>query len=122
MSKFVCSECGSTDLAYRKFIKCITPVEIKEDGTIVYLSSVIDEDNTLGVECRFVCADCGHTIYHRGNPLETEGDLLYFLDLTNEERKQQNDDYFARIQDELNYKEQQRQEFEASICEIPEDQ
>jgi hypothetical protein len=115
MIKFVCNNCGSSNLSYQKYVKCVTPVEIKEDETVVYRSSAIDEDDSLGVECRFCCANCGTTIYHRGDPLETEGDLLHYLSMSEDERKRQNDKYFDLIQSQLDYDEQQRQEFEESM-------
>lgn len=121
MSMFVCDNCGSTSLAYQKYVKCVNPVQIQEDETVVYLPSAIDEDDSLGVNCGFCCAHCGTMVHQCAAPIGTEGELLHYLGMTEDERKRQNDAYFASVQAEYEHEEQLRQEFEESICEIVED-
>ena len=62
MVKFKCSKCGSDKLSYKKFVKCLSPVVRKNDGTYEYLPSEYDEDDYLPVDCGFVCADCGDPV------------------------------------------------------------
>ncbi|MFH1615756.1 MAG: hypothetical protein ABIG61_11835, partial [Planctomycetota bacterium] len=77
--KFQCSECGSKNLGYKKFVKCITPVSLQENGQLEYKLSEIDEDDYLATSNGFVCMDCGSFIEHRGCKMETEQELLSYL-------------------------------------------
>lgn len=121
MINFKCERCGSSKLAYRKFVSCITPIQILEDETIYYSPSIINEDHSLGVNYGFCCADCGTMIYHRNDPLETEGELMWYLSLSEDERQRQENEYFEQIRAQQDYEEQQRREFDELISQIVED-
>ena len=77
--EFECCECKSNQLAYQKYVKCLTPVSLQENGHIEYGPSSYDEDDYLAVSNGFLCADCGHMVEHCGCHFEAEKDLLDYL-------------------------------------------
>ena len=79
LNNFNCRRCGKHNLAYEKYVKCVEPVNIKNDGHIEYAAAIIDQDNALGAEFGYVCADCGHLVYHCGRRIETEKELIDYL-------------------------------------------
>ena len=92
--KFKCSCCGSDNLAYKSYVKCITPIQVQQDGVLFYSSSVADTDDELGVENGFCCEDCGQMVEFCGFEIETEEDLFTYLCLSEEEKlKQQQECY-----------------------------
>ena len=107
---FNCKNCGSSKLSYQKFVKCITPIEIKEDKTVFYKSSKIDEDDYLVTSNGFCCADCNHLIDHCGCHLETEKELVNYLTLDPVLRDQQEQDYHAYIDAQGSTQEQRAKE------------
>ncbi len=64
--KFECQECGSNQLAYQNYVKCITPVELKEDGFMEYGLSQFDESDFMCSDNDFICLDCKSDIEHCG--------------------------------------------------------
>lgn len=36
MRKFECEKCGSGKLAYQKYVKCVSPVEMDENNNMTY--------------------------------------------------------------------------------------
>ncbi len=115
MRNFQCSKCNSSKLSYQQYVKCTMPVQIQHDGTIYYSPSIINEDHSLGVNYGFCCADCGTMIYHRSDPLQTEGELIWYLSLSEDERQRQENEYFEQIRAQQDYEEQQRREFDELI-------
>jgi hypothetical protein len=96
--KFECNECGGHELAYQKYVKCITPVEIKDDGTLFYKTSEIDEDDYLGgVSNGFCCKDCGQMLEYCGCYFDVEKDLLDYFEIDPEVRQQQQKDYEEQL-------------------------
>ncbi|MHC4183949.1 MAG: hypothetical protein ACYSR0_11435 [Planctomycetota bacterium] len=93
MNTFTCEKCGSHKLAYKKFVKCIVPVERHGNGRLEYLSSVIDEDDYLATENGFICQDCETFIGHCGSWMENEQDLVALLNMDPELRRQQQKEY-----------------------------
>ncbi len=92
MCRFVCKQCGSEQLSYKKYAKCITQVEMHADGRMEYLASVTDEDDFLATENGFICYDCGTFVEHFGCRMETEQHLRSYWSMSPELRKQQEDD------------------------------
>ena len=105
--EFTCSECGSHELGYQKFVKCVTPVTIKEDGHSVYGRSKYDDDDWVAGENGFCCLSCGKLIWHCGWNMEDERMLLQFLQMPLEIRQQEEEEYANRGTAEAEYYEQQ---------------
>ena len=78
---FECCECGSHELGYQKYARCITPVTLKDDDHIEYGQSKIYEDDFIIQENAFVCMDCEGFVEHLGFRMETEQDLLAYLNI-----------------------------------------
>lgn len=108
--KFECRECGSTKLGYNKYVKCITPVTIKDDGQIEYGLSDIDEDEYLCVDNAFVCMDCKHVVKHCGVCFETESELLDYLKMNPRVRQQQQEEYYKKLFAEITAQVEQEKE------------
>ena len=78
--KFKCSQCGSSELGYQKYIKCLTPVTIKEEGLFEYGPSEINEDDYyLCRDYGFICWGCKSLIKHCGDTFKAENILVNFL-------------------------------------------
>ena len=119
MSKFNCKKCKSDKLAYEKFVRCKTPIEINEDGAIVYHDSEIDEDDTIATGDRFCCAKCGHAVLFKADYVKTEDGLKYMLSLSYEERQMIDDEYLAMEFEYADYREEEREDIEEArqFCE-----
>jgi len=74
--KFECKKCGSEELAFTSYAKCLIPVVINEDGSIEFLEPVVNSDDYIDNTDYFCCSDCGS---HVGNHLQTEQELLKYL-------------------------------------------
>ena len=77
--QFTCPKCGADKLSYQKYVKCVTPVSLQENGHIEYGQSIIDEDDCLAALNGFACRKCGVMIEHCGVRLQTEKELLDYL-------------------------------------------
>lgn len=75
-NKFKCKKCGSEELAYRSYAKCLIPVVIREDGSIEYLKPVVDCDDYIHNTGHYCCSGCGSPA---GNYLRSEQELLEYL-------------------------------------------
>ena len=93
MNIFKCKNCSSTNLAYQKYVRSDTPIEIKDDGTVYYCSPVINDDDYLAVSNGFFCRDCGYMLEHSGCRMETEKDLLDYLTMDPEVRNKEQAEY-----------------------------
>ncbi len=78
-NRFECKECGSEDLAISRYAKCLIPVVIKADGTCEYLEAVVDSDDCIDGEDYFCCFNCETPVGDYDNPLQTEEELLDYL-------------------------------------------
>ena len=83
---FNCKECGSANLGYQQWVESFSPVVIDSDGRVEYEQAVVDVNNELGVCGGFLCAACGEKLYLYGSQVETEAELITYLNLTPEER------------------------------------
>ena len=99
--KFECRQCGSSKLGYIKYVKCLTPVTIKDDNNIEYGLSVFDEDDYLATDDGFCCLDCSHIVEHCGCRFQTEKQLLAYLTMVPETKKQQENDYQETLEAEI---------------------
>ena len=92
---FQCRECGSGELAYIKYVKCITPVIVNQDGTLEYLQSQFDEEDYISVGYGFACGN-GHIITRYDSELRYEDDIISFLIMTHKEREKELQDYIEQ--------------------------
>ena len=106
--KYECRECGGSNLEYEKYVKCVLPVENDENGHITYGPSVIDEDDTVPASYGFQCRDCKHSVWHCDFHIRTEEELLSYLNMDPAVRQEQEQDYIAMIDAEI--QEQERRE------------
>lgn len=86
--KFSCEKCGSNQLAYRKWVEC-TEMITQENGHIEYCRGQVDQSKELGAESCYICGNCGTQISLRGFRVETEKELISYLSMTNEQRKEE---------------------------------
>lgn len=86
MFSFKCLKCGSTNMGYQKWVESCSPAVIDSEGHVEYKMAIVDKDNELGAVDGFVCMDCKDTLCLRGSQVETEGELIFYLSLTPEER------------------------------------
>ena len=77
--KFECKECGSGELAFSRYAKCLIPVVIIDDGQLEFLESIVDSDDYIDNEDYFCCFDCGSHVGDHTDPLQTEQELLEYL-------------------------------------------
>lgn len=75
-NKFECKKCGTGELAYSSYAKCLIPVVIREEGSMEYLEAVVDSDDTIQNTGYYCCSECGSPV---GNYLQTEQELLEYL-------------------------------------------
>ena len=104
--EFECCKCESNELAYQKYVKCITPVSVQENSHIEYGLSIYDEDDYLAVSNGFCCADCGHLIEHCGIRMETEKALLDYLTMYPNLRDRQQSNYDEQLEAQIVAQEQ----------------
>jgi len=101
---FECRECGSNELGYQKYVKCVMPVLIKDDGQMEYSLSKIDEDDYLITENSFICMNCKGSVKHCGCEFETESDLLDYLvidPVVRDKDQQEYEENLAAMMDEI---------------------
>ena len=92
-NEFKCWKCGSNKLAYQKYVRCITPLSLRENGQIEYRQSKFDEEDYLAVLNGFCCAECGLLIEHCGFRIETEQELFDYLSMNPKIREQEQKEY-----------------------------
>ena len=78
-NKFECKKCGSGELAFSSYVKCLIPAVIKEDEGIEYLEAVVDSDDYIQNTSYFCCYGCGSQVGDFKEPLRTEEELLVYL-------------------------------------------
>lgn len=85
-NSFTCNICGSENLAYHLYAKCLIPIK-NSDGSMEYLEPTIDIDDYMEGEDYFCCLDCQSMISFKDKPLKTEKELLKYFNwnIENEE-------------------------------------
>ena len=78
MRKFKCAKCGSRELAYQKYAKCVSHINV-ENGNCIYEEGQVDENDYLPVEFGYICGKCGLPLRHAGRWLQSEHDLARYL-------------------------------------------
>lgn len=119
--QFTCRECGFHDLGYQKYVKCITPVTIRDNQIIESDSSIIDKDDFIWNENGYVCLYCEASVEHCGDPVETEADLLSYLALDPKIREEQQREHDAMVAQMAEEEEQRQKETEKEMkeyCEL----
>ncbi|MFC1678035.1 hypothetical protein ACFL3G_13375 [Planctomycetota bacterium] len=96
--KFECRECGSNELGYHKYVKCITPVKLQQSGHMEYRLSRFFEDDYLYTDNGFICLGCELDVEHCGLRMETEKELLDYLSMDPGIREQQQQEYNEYIE------------------------
>ena len=89
---FECYYCGSTELEYQEYVKCTTPVSI-QDGQVKYGEPLFDQDDNLATFRGYACKSCGKILEHCGVSMETEKQLIDYLEMPEEIRQQQQQEY-----------------------------
>ena len=117
--KFECRKCGSHELGHQKYVKCVTPVSVREDGPMEYGPSEIDEDDYLAPLSGFACKSCGRLIEHCGIRLETEKQLIDYLTMEPFDRQHQQQEY-AEILDAQMYAQELMEKQQAYMAAIDE--
>ena len=79
MNKFECKKCGSKELVFTSYAKCLIPVVIRGDGVIEYLEAVVDSDDYIQNTSYFCCSECGSKLGNNTTALQTEQELLVYL-------------------------------------------
>lgn len=108
--KFECRECGGGELGYQKYVKCMTPVTIKNDNNLEYGQSVIDEDDYLATLNGFSCSACETLIEHCGVRVETEKELLDYLTMDPDVREKELAEYEELLDAQISAQEQKEKE------------
>ena len=82
MKKFKCEKCGSDQLGYQMYTRCIAPITLHEDDGVYFglFEACINESIDRGDE-GFICLDCGSPLEHHGWVVWTEEDLVDYLKL-----------------------------------------
>ena len=106
--QFECSECGSKELGYQKYVKCITPVSLNQNGHIEYGLPLLDEDDYLCADNTFICMNCKGFVEQCGCRMETEKELITYLTMDPKVRKQQKREYEELISAQM-YDQEQRE-------------
>lgn len=84
MYNYTCQHCGSMDLGYQKYVRCLIPVSL-EGRDIEYGLSIVDEDKFLSILFGFTCLACGRLVEHCGHVFETENDFIDYLSTPHEQ-------------------------------------
>lgn len=79
MNQFRCQHCGSNDLAYVQYVRQITPVDVDQNGNLIYLYPMINDDNTIVTEQGYCCGECGQMLEHHTLEIRTEKELVNYL-------------------------------------------
>lgn len=90
---FTCRFCGSHHMGYQKYVLCINPAFLQEDGTIIKEDPQFDEEDYLSTCNGYICLDCMRLIEHCGCRIETDAELETYLSLDPQEREKQQKEY-----------------------------
>ena len=76
--KFKCKKCGCEEVAYQKYVKCVSHIKL-ENESLVYEEGQVSEDDHLPVEYGYICRECGLPVRHAGRWLQSEDELMTYL-------------------------------------------
>lgn len=107
--QFTCRKCGSHELGYHKYVKCITPVSIQETGQMEYGPSNCDEDDYICADNCFICQNCKAFVSHCGWKMETEKELIDYLNMDPKVREKEEKEHGEHISAVISAQEQERQ-------------
>ena len=107
--KFECRECGSKELGYQKYAKCITQVSLL-DNNIEYGQSIFDEDDYLISQNNFLCMDCGSDVELCGLRIKSEKELLDYLTMNPEVRNKEQAEYEEQLKAQIYAQDEQEAE------------
>ena len=80
--EFQCYNCSGNKLAYRKYVKCIAPVEIRSNGWVYYEPLMVNTSEYSNTYSIFCCRDCDAKLVHNNRHVRTEKELQAYLDNT----------------------------------------
>lgn len=80
MAKLKCDNCGSNQLAYQQYVRCVIPVGYDGQGNNAYNEHIYDEDPTPNTQHGYCCRNCGQMVEHHGVLIETEQSLLNYCE------------------------------------------
>jgi hypothetical protein len=86
MYSFKCLNCGSTNLGYRQCVELVAPVAIDSDIRTEFENAIINLGNRSDAANGFVCQNCINPLYLHGSPVETNEQLIEFLNTPIEDR------------------------------------
>jgi len=92
MHKFQCLYCGSEELVFTKWVKCLEKVIFHTNDHINYHQH-IDDNDVLGAEHRFICGSCKKPVLFYGDYMTTEDELIAYINFTDQERAEILEDY-----------------------------
>ena len=78
MRNFKCKKCGSGKLAYQKYARHVSPVNV-QNGSLIYEEGRTNEDDHLPAEFGYVCRECSLPVRHAGRWLQSEEELITYL-------------------------------------------
>ncbi|AQQ70744.1 hypothetical protein SMSP2_01105 [Limihaloglobus sulfuriphilus] len=111
---FKCPKCGSNKLGYQNYVKSLTPVNINNEGHIHYGESVIDHDDQIPAEYGYICQHCESKLTHAGEWLETESELIHYLNLSQEQLDREQKQFEVYIEEQA--QEQKDRDEERHLC------
>jgi hypothetical protein len=117
MFKFQCLYCGSNQLIFSKWVKDEETVIFHNDNHIEYHQH-IDDNDVLGAEHRFICGTCKKPLLY-GN-LTTEEELINYLNLSDQERAEIQEEYDIKQEQEAQLDEKRSDDEQGTIFTDPE--
>ena len=115
MCKYKCSKCGSEELSFEKYVKCIIELEQNEDGTYEELGVRIDKEDFLPVNYGYACSDCGHPLELWGFRIECERELQKYLAMAPDVRAEEDRRYQEYLKEQCEAQKQREKEREEAL-------
>lgn len=81
-NKLKCKYCGSENLAYHLYAKCIIPILKQNNGILELLEPEVGIDDYIDGTDYYCCWDCGRPIQHNNKPIRIEKELLEYMNRT----------------------------------------
>ncbi|AQT68242.1 hypothetical protein STSP2_01398 [Anaerohalosphaera lusitana] len=98
--KFICEECGGSQIGYQEYVSSVSPVDYVGQE-VYYGEPQIDESDSVCADFGFLCLDCGHRLFHAGQRIETEQDLQYYLNADRQVLAQENGAYVNHLEEHI---------------------
>ncbi|AQQ71189.1 hypothetical protein SMSP2_01555 [Limihaloglobus sulfuriphilus] len=111
---FICPKCGSNKLGYQNYVKSVMPIIIDDAGQVSYEQPVVDHDDHVPAEFGYICQKCGNKISHAGEWLETESELIHYLNLSQEQLDREQKQFEVYIEEQA--QEQKDRDEERHLC------